>query len=316
MNKKEYLEKRQGLINEADTLINEGKIEEANAKMEEVKELDNKWEEIAKAQANLSALNDEPKHANIQNLSVKGVDGQIMDRIDNNTILANDDLFGSVEYRRAFMNHVLKGAAIPDKFLNADENTKTTDIGTVIPTTIMERIVEKLEATGMILPLVTRTSYQGGLAIPTSDVKPVATWVAEGAGSDKQKKTTGSIVFAYHKLRCAVSISLETSVVALGVFETTLINNIAEAMTKALEQAIISGTGSGQPKGILAETAPAGQNIDIAADADVDYETLINAEAALPLSYESEAVWCMTKKTFMKFIGMTDSNGQPIARVS
>jgi HK97 family phage major capsid protein len=314
MNKKEYLKKRQGLINEAENLINDGKIKEANAKMEEVKQLDNKWEEIAKAQANLNALNNEPKHTNIENLS-KGVSGNVVDRIEKNIVDTND-MFGSIEYRKAFMNHVLKGTAIPEKFMNADQNTKTTDIGTVIPTTIMERIVEKLEATGMILPLVTRTSYQGGLSIPTSDVKPVATWVGEGEGSPKQKKTTGSIVFAYHKLRCAVSISLETSVVALGVFETTLINNIAEAMTKALEQAIISGTGSGQPKGILTETAPAGQNIEIAADEDISYSTLIDAEAALPLAYESEAVWCMTKKTFMKFVGMTDQNGQPIARVN
>lgn len=316
MNKKEYLEKRQGLINEAESLINEGKIEEANAKMEEVKQLDDQWEEIAKAQANLNALN-EPKGINIINLAgTRGVDGVVVDTLDNNIITNNEDMYNSIEYRKAFMNHVLKGTPIPEKFMNVDQNTKTTDVGSVIPTTVLEKIVEKLESTGMILPLVTRTSYKGGLAIPTSSVKPVATWVAEGEGSEKQKKPTGQVVFSYYKLRCAVSVSFETSVVTLGVFETTLINNIAEAMTKALEQAIISGTGVGQPKGILAETAPEGQNIDIPADAYVDYETLINAEAALPLAYESEAVWCMTKKTFMKFVGMTDQNGQPIARVN
>lgn len=316
MNKKEHLEKRQNLINEAENLINEGKIEEANAKMEEVKQLDNQWEEIAKAQANLNALN-EPKGINITNLAgMRGVDGVVVDTLDNNIITNNEDLYNSIEYRKAFMNHVIKGSPIPEKFMNADQNTKTTDVGSVIPTTVMEKIVEKLESTGMILPLVTRTSYKGGLAIPTSSVKPVATWVAEGQGSDKQKKTTGQIVFSYYKLRCAVSVSFETSVVTLGVFETTLINNIAEAMTKALEQAIITGSGVGQPTGILTETAPEGQNIEIAADADVDYETLINAEAALPLAYENDAVWCMTKKTFMKFVGMTDNNGQPIARVN
>lgn len=316
MNKKEYLEKRQNLINEAENLINEGKIEEANAKMEEVKQLDNQWEEIAKAQANLNALN-EPKGINITNLAgMRGVDGVVVDTLDNNIITNNEDLYNSIEYRKAFMNHVIKGSPIPEKFMNTDQNTKTTDVGSVIPTTVMEKIVEKLESTGMILPLVTRTSYKGGLAIPTSSVKPVATWVAEGRGSEKQKKPTGQIVFSYYKLRCAVSVSFETSVVTLGVFETTLINNIAEAMTKALEQAIITGSGEGQPKGILAETAPEGQNIEIAADADVDYETLINAEAALPLAYENDAVWCMTKKTFMKFVGMTDQNGQPIARVN
>ena len=144
-----------------------------------------------------------------------------------------------------------------------------------------------------------------------------ATWVAEGAGSDKQKKAVdGRITFAYHKLRCAVSVTLEVETMALPVFETTLINNVSEAMTKALEQAIIYGDGIGKPKGILAETAPAGQNIDLAASADPTYQTLVEAEAKLPLAYEGGAVWFMTKQTFMRFIGMVDSNGQPVARTN
>jgi HK97 family phage major capsid protein len=48
----------------------------------------------------------------------------------------------------------------------------------------------------------------------------------------------------------------------------------------------------------------------------LSYELLTNAEGALPEEYEGNAVWCMTKKTFMSFIGMTDANGQPIARVN
>ena len=313
MNREQYLAKRVELLGQAQAFVDEGKVEDANAKMKEVETLDNEYEAAAKAQANLNALNDNTKITNIQGQG-QNVDGEVMDAMTDE--VEKTDIYNSVEYRKAFMNNVLYGAPMPNKFINADANTKTTDVGSVIPTTILEKIVEKLESTGMILPLVTRTAYKGGLAIPTSTVKPVATWTAEGSGSDKQKKTTGNIVFSYYKLRCAVSVSFEVSVVTLGVFETTIINNIAEAMTKALEQSIVSGTGSGQPTGILTETAPTGQNIDIAADADVDYKTLINAEAALPLSYESEAVWCMTKKTFMKFIGMTDSNGQPIARVN
>jgi HK97 family phage major capsid protein len=173
-----------------------------------------------------------------------------------------------------------------------------------------------MESVGMILPLVTKTAYQGGLSIPTSTVKPVATWVAEGATSDKQKKTTGTITFTYFKLRCAISMSLETSVVTLGVFETAFTNNVADAMVKAQEQAILTGDGTTQPKGILTETVVTGQNVDIAATAAPTYSTLIDAEAALPLAYESNAVWCMTKKTFMKFIGMVDDAKQPIARVN
>ena len=118
---------------------------------------------------------------------------------------------------------------------------------------------------------------------------------------------------AYHKLRCAVAVSLEVDTMAISAFETLLINNIVEAMTKALEQSIIDGNGTGKPKGILAETPAEGQTVKSAAPA---YADLIAAEAALPQAYENGAVWCMSKKTFMSYYGLTDTNGQPIGRVN
>lgn len=168
----------------------------------------------------------------------------------------------------------------------------------------------------MLLPLVTRTSFAAGATVPTSNVKPVATWVAEGGTSDKQKKTTGQIDIKGYKLRCAIAMTLETSVMSLQVFETVFIKSVSEAMVKAQETAFISGTGVGQPKGVLTETVEASHNIDLAANADPTYQTLVDAEAALDLAYENGAVWNMTKKTFMKFIGMVDTNKQPIARVN
>lgn len=217
--------------------------------------------------------------------------------------------FESMEYRQAFMDYVKTGRMGEE--LRAV--TTTADAGAVIPTVVMDRIVEKMENTGHILPLVTRTNYASGLAVPVSSVKPVATWVAEGATSDVQSKAVGSVVFAAYKLRCAVGVTLELATMSLAAFENAIINNIAEAMTKALEQAILTGSGTGQPKGILTETAPAGQAVDVAA---INYEALIDAEAALPSAYETGSVYLMTKKTFMSFIGMVDSDGQPIARVN
>lgn len=227
----------------------------------------------------------------------------------------NGDKYGSMAYRKAFMQYVCRGTAIPAEY-RSDAISTTTDVGATIPTTVLNQIVEKLENTGMILALVTRTAYKGGVSIPVSTVKPTATWVNEGAGSDKQKKDItkdGMITFAYHKLRCAVAVSLEVDTMAISAFETLLINNIVEAMTKALEQSIIDGNGTGKPKGILAETPAEGQTVKSAAPA---YADLIAAEAALPQAYENGAVWCMSKKTFMRYYGLTDTNGQPIGRVN
>lgn len=311
MNKEKYLAQRNTLLEEGQALINAGDFKGFNEKKAEIEKLDNDFENAAREQANLNALRDNVKVADIQNKGVGTVVGTVVESTTNQT---SDDLLNSVEYRQAFMNHVVRGVAIPAEFTNVDSNTKTGDVGVLIPTTVLEKIIEKLESTGMILSSVTRTSYKGGVSIPVSSVKPVAKWVTEGSGSDKQKKDIkGSITFAYHKLRCAVSVSFETDLMALSIFETTLINNITEAMTKALEQAIISGTGEGQPKGILTEEVNEGQEIKAST---LSYDTLVNAEAALPLEYEDGAVHCMTKKTFMAYIGLKDSNGQPIARIN
>lgn len=307
MTRNEYETKRKALINEAEALINEGKLEDANGKMDAVTKLDQDFEAAAKASANLRALAQPP-------VPLAGVgEGAVFNPCNQDETA---DMYDSIEYRKAFMNYVLNGTTIPTKFVNAAATTKTTDVGAVISPTVLNRIVEKMETTGTILPLVTKTAFAAGVTAPTSSVKPEATWVAEGAGSDTQKKTTGQIDIKGYKLRCAISMTLETSVMSLQVFETVFVNSVSEAMVKAQEKSFINGSGTGQPKGVLTETVAAGQNIDLAVSADPTYQTLVDAEAALPLAYENGAVWNMTKKTFMKFIGMVDTNKQPIARVN
>lgn len=312
MNKQEYMELRNGLYSEAENLINAGSIEDANSKMKEIEDLDKRFENEAISLANLNALKDRTKITSIENNSVTVKNYKVLDSMNAETDV--EDITASADYRKAFMNNIIKGEDMPQEFMNIDSNTKATDVGILIPSTVVEKIVEKIEATGMILPLVNRTAIKGGVTIPTSTLKPVATWVAEGNTSDKQKKSAnGTISFAYHKLRCAVSVSLETDVMALGVFEATLIKNVAEAMTKALEQSIVSGDGNGKPKGILTETPNVGQDLEFTV---LDYDTLIDAEAALPLEYEANALYCMTKKTFMEYQKIKDTTGQPIARVN
>lgn len=303
-NKEDYEKQRNALLAKAENLIAEGDIEGANTIIDtEIPQLDNAYTAYSEAMANFRALQGAPQPQI-----------PIMDNFG--MIAADDDVYSSMEYRRAFMNHVMNGAAIPQKFVNADQNTKTSDAGAVIPTTTMERIIEKLEDAGKLYNLVTKTAYKGGVSVPTSTAKPTASWLSEGAKGDRQKKVVGSITFGYHKLKCSVSISLEMSVMALSVFENTIVNNVSTAMIKAIENGILNGTGSGEPKGILEETPPTGQAIEVAAAGKLTYSLLCDAEAALPEAYENGAVWVMSKKTFMKFIGMVDDSKQPIARTN
>lgn len=251
--------------------------------------------------------------ARIHNLRMNQVLGTSAEPIERSGKPADTgDVTDSIEYRTAFKEYITKGTAIPIEY-RADENTKTTDVATVIPTMLQNRIVERMDENGMILPLVTHTSYKGGITVPTSTAKPVATWVAEGAGSDRQKKTTSAISFSYHKLRCEISASMEVSTMALSAFESTFVRNVSDAMTIAIEKAIIAGDGTSQPKGILTETPV--ETVTFASAAP-KWDELVKVEAAIPAQYEAGTRWFMTKKNFLTVMGITDNTGQPIARVT
>lgn len=233
-----------------------------------------------------------------------------------------DDAHSTLEYRNAFKNFIANGGR--EELRAAAGNTTGADnVNTAIPTNLLNQIIEKIESVGTIYKLVTHTAFPVGQTIPRESVKPVATWVGvsgtpksgEGLGSTVQKGATldTAIVFANFKLRCEVAMTEEVAQMALPAFEALFVKNVSLAMLRAIEFAIVEGTGTGMPTGILTATVPEGQAITVE---ELGYDTLCEAEGAIPAEYEAGAKWCMTKKTFMSFIGMVDSVGQPIARVN
>ena len=67
------------MLDEAQKLIDEGKIEESTAKMKEVENLDNKWEETKLANANMEALKGNTKIVDLVDKSVNLNGGKIVD---------------------------------------------------------------------------------------------------------------------------------------------------------------------------------------------------------------------------------------------
>lgn len=223
-----------------------------------------------------------------------------------------------MEKRLAFANFVTRGVLTPEMRENA--TTKTTAVSAAIPDNLLNQIIEKIDAIGIILPLVTRTSYPVGQTIPTDAAKPTASWVNEGASSNAQAKgALGSITFSAFKLRCEIRMTQEVTVQTISAFETLFVKQVSEAMVKAIEGKIVSAdAGAANPTGILYRASGTDATVTVAklATAHLTYKLLCDAEAALPQQYEGGAKWFMSKKTFMAFVGMVDSNGQPIARVN
>lgn len=310
MNREQYLKRRGDLLAQAQNCLDSGDMEGYNNAVNDVKELDTSFEAHAKEQANLNAIAGNV-HAVPDAFKNTGSSGVEM-------YASKNEMYNSVEYRTALMNNLVSGTPIPAKFSNTSQQTQTSDVTAVVPTVWVQKIIQKLDNYGEFLKMVTRTSYKGGVNIPTSDIDLTATWCAERGTSDDQKASTGSVSFSYHKLRCVVSVSFEADTVTLDIFESAVIEAIVKSMNKAVEKAIFLGEGAAnhQPQGFLTVTPPDGQALNIAEENHFTYADIVAAEAALPEEYENGAIWTMPKKTFFnEIVGMTDTNGQPISRI-
>lgn len=223
------------------------------------------------------------------------------------------DIYGSMEYRKAYRNYIVHGTQFPEELRAA--TTTTSDVGPIIPTTVMNTVIQKMRSFGMIYNKVRKTNLRGGVEYPTSAVKPVASWVSEGTVSEKQKKTFDKIAFSFYKLQCRVAITDMADTVSLDIFEQTIADDIFEAMIVAIEKSILSGTGTGQPKGIFKETAAT--TVELKASELPFYSSWTKIYSKLTMAYKSRAVWLLPQADWdMNVVGAVDGSGQPIGRVT
>lgn len=313
MTKQAYLEKRNALMNEAEKAIENSDLELYNAKEKEIKALDEQFENITKALANMNSLKD-----NKVNLSITGsLPGD--NNLNEQVAALDNDIYASKEYRVAFMNFARTGV-MDNNFKNSDEFTTVADAAAVIPTTIMEEVIKKAESYGQLFSRIRKTNVKGGVQIPISSLKPVAKWIDEVNQSDRQKvDLSQKISFSYFGLECKVAVSLLADITTLSIFESTFTTLLVEAIVKALEISFIKGTGTGQPLGITKDSrVPEANKITLSAADFVKWDAWKKKVfAKIPLAYRSGGSWIMAAGTFEGYVdGMVDANGQPIGRVN
>jgi HK97 family phage major capsid protein len=311
MTKEQYLEKRAGLMTEAQGLIDEGKMDEYSAKEKEIKDLDAKFDEIAKAQANMAALkNVEPKG---------GI--KVVDRLETlkADVVEPEDKFNTIEYRKAFMNYCKTGV-VTKELQNSDAYTSTTEAAAVIPTTILDEIIKTMTSYGQLFSRVRKINIKGGVNVPILSLKPSASWITQAAVSARQKVTAStSVSFSYFGLECRVAVSLLADITTLNSFETTIVQLITEAIVKALDIGIIKGAGTTEMTGITVDSRIPSANVITLSSAN--FSTWDgwkkNVFAKIPLAYRAGGSFIMAAGTFEGYIdGMVDANGQPVGRVN
>lgn len=229
--------------------------------------------------------------------------------------------YDTEEYRNAFMEFCKNGTAIPMN-LRADATTKTTDASAVIPTTILNEIIQELKVYGNLYAAVRKLNVQGGVNIPILSLKPTATWITANTAtseSDKQKiQANTSVSFNYYGLECKISQTLLTNVTTIDAFQALFVPLAVEAIAKALDIAIMNGSGTGEPLGITKDSRVPSGNVITLTPADFASWSAWKKKvfAKMAKAYRN-GIFYMAQSTFDGYIdGMVDDNGQPIGRVN
>lgn len=243
-------------------------------------------------------------------------------------VVRDEDPFDTEEYRRAFMDYTVRGIEYPaglvrpgarPAHVREDAFTTTTDVPHFIPTTMSRTIIEKMSEYGVLWPEVTKMNVQGGLDIRVWDWLPTASWITESTTAEYQKASDATVIsFKYYMAEARVAQTFLASLTTEADFQRRYPEKIAEALVRLLDQAIINGTGSGQPLGILKETRiPAENKVTVAATDMGKWQTYSTLLSPLTRLYRRNGKFIMNINTWDKYIdGMVDSNGQPIARVN
>lgn len=286
-------------------------IEEAEAQLAELED------DGDGAGAGDNGANDDEQRAAVPANAVLR-NGVVVGSFAQTTKQSKDDVdrYDTKEYRTAFMNYVCRNVPIPTELRDV---TTTADAGAVIPTTILNEIIQNLESYGNVYALVRKLNVQGGVSIPISSLKPVASWIGETAASADQKlDAKNSITFSYFGVECKIAQTLLANVVTLDAFQKLFVPLATEAIVKALEVAIFNGTGGTQPTGILKDARVPEANVIEMTEEDMSSWSSWHkkVKAKMKKAYRN-GTFFLNQATFDGYIdGMEDKNGQPVGRTN
>ncbi len=259
--KKYFLERQAKLMEKKSNLT-----ERANASTDvnEVRSIGNELteinEELAMIARQLVAIEDEEKRASVVPATAERVNAGVVNASFKTAEPAKrekENVYASMEYRMAFKDYVQKGIAIPTELLAKRDidTTNTNDLGNIIPETIMNEFIN-LATTGVygnLFRKVRKLNIKGNVKFPLSNLSARVKWINESTVSPRQAggEMKGFIEFSWNILEIRVAQTLLSSIVALDLFEREIVKVMFEEYVKEMEYVIMSGTGVGQPLGIL-----------------------------------------------------------------
>ena len=232
-------------------------------------------------------------------------------KIEEPEVETMDNITATKEYRSAFFKRLL-GKPLTEieerAYTSADQSAYA-----VIPVETANMIFEKMKKVAPMLSQITLLRVAGNVKFAIEGTRNVAAIHTENEAITPATDTLTYVTLAGYEYAKVIRISKTVATMAIDAFETWLVNMLAEDIARAIEDDIINGTGSNEPKGVeKANTWTTGTLISVAATA-LDFDDIMDLIALLPNGYMSNAKFlCNSRMFYGRLAKIKDAEGSPI----
>ena len=283
-------------------------IEQRGAEMTaaEIDALEQETSQLTEERAGLIAAAE--KRSGILNTIAQGA-GVVSRSFTQQTVTEeNDDPAASPEYRSAWLKQ-LRRLPLSDAEKRAYSNAAGTG-AEVIPTQTANEIISKIKTLAPMLNEVTLLHVKGAVKFAVEGTNNAAAIHTENAAITAAADTFTTVTLTGYEIIKLVQISDTVMTMSIAAFESWIVNMLAEAIARKIEDLLINGTGTNQPKGIdRANTWGATNSVTVGASASL---TDANVQALIGLlnaGYDRNAKFAMSKKTlFTDFMPLQNNS--------
>lgn len=282
---KELMEKRAELQEKMDNLLDTAKEEKRAMSTEEVAQFDEMEAEIRNIDATIER---EEKRAKAEKKEVK------------------EELTVEERDYKNFANYIRDLASGSET--RAEVNLTKGDNGAVIPSTIINKIMDKVGEISPVYRLATKYNIAGTINIPKVDESTSSITVAYGTEfTDLESKAnkfatielTGYLYGALTKISKSLLNNSDFNLV------NWVIDKMAKKVAKFIEGELLNGSAS-KTAGIAGSYDSTNMKVTLASKSAITADELIDIQDKLPDAYQGSACWIMAKDTRNKIRKLKD----------
>lgn len=294
MNIKALIEKRNAIVADMSKLFDTADTEKRSFNEDETKKFDEMKKEIADIDAMINRYNEARALEN-------GAPKQEKKEVDQEAL-----------EMRAFSNFIRTNSThyVEER---ADVNFTTGDNGTLIPTSIANKIIDTVKNVSPIFSMATKYNVKGNLTFPIYDESTQKITVAyatefkaldASAGKFKGITLGGFLAGSLIKISRSLINNTEFDVAAY------VINEMALRIAEFLEHELLVGTGNNAMTGVL---SAANTNVyTTQAATAISADDLIAVQVKLPQALRKNTAWIMNTSTMLAIRQLKDGEGRYI----